>query len=144
MLGFIDGAHRFDPKFFRDQRERAVVRTDKVVAGFGFQRDGFSIAPNARIDHGHEHRSHRPVSRGLLQPVRRLPQVEGRVIVREIVDRDPQTHARCHSAHRTDRTILKTEVRLQHERVFGGAGGKREAHHDSKKRQTATSEGGAA
>ena len=45
--------------------------------------------------------------------------IERRVLMRQIVNRNSQAHARRHAAHRADRAIFQSEVRLQHERVFG-------------------------
>ena len=73
VFGFIDRPHRRDAKFLRDERKRAVVRADKVDGPISFSAR-LTFARRQRLDRSPKRTPFlRASSRGLLQPIRRLP-----------------------------------------------------------------------
>jgi hypothetical protein len=120
----VDLADRLDAELIGDQGQRAVVRTDEVVAGLGLEDHGLALGAHARVDHRDEHRAARPVGRGLGEPIGALPDVEGRDLVGQVLEPERRIDRDRDAAHRRHRAVLEAEIALVDDDAAGRALGR--------------------
>ncbi|MNE49231.1 hypothetical protein D3C80_1437340 [compost metagenome] len=85
------------------------------MAALGLEHHRLAIRAHARIHHAHEDGALGPVVEGLIEAVGRLPDVVGRDLVGQILQRQCPVHPEGDPLHGGDGAILEAEVGLEHQ-----------------------------
>ncbi|MNS77534.1 hypothetical protein D3C72_1111170 [compost metagenome] len=104
---------------FGHQGQGAVVRRDDVVAALGLEHHRVARRAHPRIHHAHEYRALGPVVDGLIEAVGGLPDVVGRDLVSQIIERQGAVHPEGDPLHGRHGAVFQAEIGLDHQRLVG-------------------------
>ena len=112
-------AHRLDAEVLRHQGQGAVVRADDVVAAPGLEYHRLAFGADTGVHHADEDGTRGPVLQGLIEAVGGFPDVVGRDLVGQVMERQGAVHPEGDPLHGGDGAILETEVGLEHQGLVG-------------------------